>query len=206
MILVGDNMIINYYSLLAKYSSYSNPKMKISRDVKAGKYFLLKRGIYETDRNINPMYLASSIYGPSYISFEYALYYYGLIPESVNVITNATYNKRKNKEYHNIFATYRYSDVPKEVFPLATNLVVSHDGKYSYFIASKEKCICDTLFKAPSLKNTKDLETYLFIDLRIDQELFDELDFTSIVEIAKAYKRNNHLLLIAYLKEKGYAQ
>ena len=46
-----------------------------------GEVFPITRGLYETDPNVPGYLLAGSIYGPSYISFEYALGYYGMIPE-----------------------------------------------------------------------------------------------------------------------------
>ena len=55
------------------------------------------KGFYETDSKIPGHYLASIIYGPSYLSFEFALSYYGLIPEAVYHFTSATFNKRRRK-------------------------------------------------------------------------------------------------------------
>ena len=52
--------------------------------------------------------LAGSIYGPSYISFEFALSYYGLIPEAVHVVTCASFEKKKKKTYDTIFGTFTY--------------------------------------------------------------------------------------------------
>ena len=56
------------------------------------------KGLYETDRNVPPYLLAGSIYGPSYISFEFALSYYGLIPEMVRVVTCASFEKKKRRD------------------------------------------------------------------------------------------------------------
>ena len=62
------------------------------------KLIKIRNGLYETEANTPSYLLAGSIYGPSYISFEYALSYYGLIPERVTTITCATFNKRKEKK------------------------------------------------------------------------------------------------------------
>ena len=62
---------------------------------KRKKLFKVINGLYETNENTPGYLLSTSIYGPSYISFEYALYFYGLIPERVDTITCATYNKKK---------------------------------------------------------------------------------------------------------------
>jgi len=40
------------------------------------------RGLYETDKNTPGYYLVGSIYGPSYLSFEFALGYHSLIPKA----------------------------------------------------------------------------------------------------------------------------
>lgn len=87
-------MIKTTNMLLEELHAYANPKTKLSRMVKQGEYFQITKGIYETNRNTSGHLLAGSIYGPSYISFEYALAYYGLIPEAVYTITSATFNKK----------------------------------------------------------------------------------------------------------------
>ena len=42
-------------------------------------------------------YLADSIYGPSYLSFEFALEYHSLIPKAVHQFTSATFEKNRKK-------------------------------------------------------------------------------------------------------------
>ena len=79
-------------------NDYSNKNNKISRDIRNGKLFKIVTGLYETDINTPAYLLAGSIYGPSYISFEYALSFYGIIPERVETITCATFKKKKKKE------------------------------------------------------------------------------------------------------------
>lgn len=82
-------MVITTSILRNQYNSYSNPLDKIKRDTQNGVIFRLTRGVHETDRNIEPYYLVSSILSPSYLSFEWALSYYGLIPKKVVAITSA---------------------------------------------------------------------------------------------------------------------
>ena len=86
-------------SLLWK-NCYKNNK--ISRLIKDNKLYKVVNGLYETEKNTPGYLLAGSIYGPSYISFEYALQEYGLIPERVTVITCATCGKKKKKIYKQI--------------------------------------------------------------------------------------------------------
>jgi len=45
--------------------------------------FKIVNGLYETNPYTPPYLLSGTIYGPSYISFEYALSIHGLIPEKL---------------------------------------------------------------------------------------------------------------------------
>ena len=92
-------MIITNDIFKENLPNYANKNTKLSREVKAGRLFKIINGLYETNPNTPGYLLAGSIYGPSYISFEYALAYYGLIPERVSTITCATFNKKKKKNY-----------------------------------------------------------------------------------------------------------
>ena len=60
--------------------------MKISRMWAAGELIPLRRGLYLSDRSVEPLAYASAIYGPSYVSFESALAWCGLIPEWVEEV------------------------------------------------------------------------------------------------------------------------
>lgn len=191
-------MLITNDILKKNLDNYSNKNNKISRNIKNGKLIKLKNGLYETNPNIAGYLLATSIYGPSYLSFDYALYYYGLIPEKVLVYTNATFGKKKKKKYDTAFGSYSYRDVPKVVYPIGIKLV--EEGEYSYQIATPEKALCDKLYTLSPAKNMKELENLLFNDLRIDLEEFNKLSVKDIQEIAKLYHSTNVNLLYIYLR------
>ncbi len=191
-------MIKTYAELLLEYSNYSNAKMKIARLEKEGKIYKVKRGLYETNRRVDPWKLASAIYGPSYISFQAALAFYGLIPERVNLIMSATALKNKTKKFNNQFGSYYYKDIPCKAF--GVGIVDYGDNEYSFLIASKEKAICDTLYTISPVDNRKDIEYLLFDDLRINEDLFEELDFQTLISIAPLYNSKNLDLLEKYVK------
>ena len=109
-------MIYTTNQLLEKYSNYRNPRDKIKRLNQQGKIIRLIKGVYVDDKNENPFVLATSVYSPSYISFESALSYYGLIPERVYRVTCATCGRGKNKTYNTSLGNYSFRDVPR--FPL----------------------------------------------------------------------------------------
>lgn len=197
--LSGENsMIITIQQLKEKYSNYSNPITKIGRDVKQGKLFPLVKGVYETNPNTDGSRLAQFIYGPSYLSFDYALAEYGLIPEAVRVFTCATFNKRKIKTYENKFGTFVYRDVPSDVF--SYGVVAKVDGDYVYQIATPEKALCDKLYTISPVKSIRELKALLFDDLRIDENRFSELNMQEILELAPLYHSTNLNLLAKYIK------
>ena len=191
-------MILTSNIIKENLKKYSNKNTKIGREVKNGNLIKIKNGLYETDKTINGYLLAESIYGPSYLSFDFALSYYGLIPERVVTFTSATYNKKKKKVYENYFGTFTYRDVPEKVYPLG--VVIEQENNYSYKIATPEKALCDKLYTLKPIKNLKNLELVLFYDLRIDEDEFKKLNFNDIKELAELYHSGNVNLLYKYLR------
>lgn len=191
-------MIISNSQYKINIANYSNKNNKISREIKNGNLFKIVNGLYETNPNTPGYLLAGSIYGPSYISFEYALAYYGLIPEKVTTITNATCEKKKKKEYHTDFGTFTYRDIPILAYP--EEILLIEENNYTYQIATKEKALCDKLYTLSPLNNYKNLENMLFNDLRIDEEEFKKLDYDEIAKLNKLYHSKNIELLTKYIR------
>ena len=185
---------------IAKHNliDYSNKNNKISRDIRNGKLFKIITGLYETDSNTPGYLLAGSIYGPSYISFEYALSYYRLIPERVTTITCATFDKKKKKQYDTDFGIFTYRDVPVLVYP--EEIILKVENNYSYQIATPEKALCDKLYTLVPLNNYSNLENMLFNDLRIDEEEFNKLDVSKIEKLSELYHSTNVDLLARYMR------
>ncbi len=191
-------MIITTNMLKEKYSNYANPLDKIKRDTDKGIIFRLTKGIYETNKNVSPYLLASSILSPSYLSFDFALSYYNLIPEKVFAITSATLNNHKNKTFENKFGRFEYSDVSVDVFSEGLTYIESEG--YTVKIATKEKAICDSLSKWRVVKNINDLKELLFIDKRIDEIEFSSCGFKLMLRLANLYNKTNLKMLIKLIK------
>ena len=182
-------MIKTSSMILEELKSYGSPMSKLSRMVKSGEYIRIIKGLYETNPSTPGYLLAGSIYGPSYLSFEFALSYYGLIPEAVYTFTSATYDKKKKKKFETPFGIFTYRDVPKEVYPLGVELV--REGEYSYWIASPEKALCDMLYTKSPIANQKELQRLLFDDMRIDDEEFKNLKCEDIFLLGEKYRSTN---------------
>ncbi len=192
-------MIITISMLKDKFRDYANPLDKIKRDADKGLIIRLTKGIYETDKNVDPCLLASSILSPSYLSFDWALSYYGLIPERVTSITSATLGNRKNKTFENYFGRYEYMDIPAKAF--SEGLTYLENGDYMVKIATKEKAICDSLCKWRVAKSVKELKELLFMDKRIDEEEFETCDFKLMASLAALYDKKNLKLLIKLIRK-----
>ena len=165
----------------------------IRREIKSGNLIPITRGLYETDADISGKYLAGSIFGPSYLSFDYALAEYSLIPETVHVYTSATFKKRKTKIYQNHFGVFTYRDVPANIYH--SGILLHCDENYSYQIATPEKALCDKLYSMSHVKNLRELETLLFDDLRIDEIEFKKLNMENLSELSVLYRTTNLNLL-----------
>ena len=186
--------------LIEELKEYSNPNAKIKRLVQNGSLFPIVRGIYETNPQTPGHFLAALIYGPSYLSFEFALAYYSLIPEAVYVYTSATFEKSKKKEYDTPFGKYIYRSVPSHVYPLG--LILHREDGYGFQIASPAKAICDMLYTLSPVKNRQELRKLLFDDLRIDEAAFSKIDHDEFLDIARQYQTSNHKLLVRYLQRR----
>lgn len=194
-------MILTTQMLIEQYSNYANPKAKIKRLADNGELFPLIRGLYETNKNVSGYCLAGAIFGPSYLSFDYALSVYGLIPEAVYTFTSATCNKRKVREYQNHFGNFSYRDVPERVYPFG--ILIKDENGYAYQLATPEKALCDKLYIMPPVTSQKDIESMLFEDLRIDTTEFDKLNTDDIMQIGDMYHSNNIKQLIKYMRRKA---
>lgn len=191
-------MIKTTNMLLEELNTYASPNNKIGRMVQAKELIPIVKGLYETDSSTPGYLLAGSIYGPSYLSFDFALGIHGLIPEAVYAFTSATFEKKKKKQYDTPFGLFTYQDVPAPVFYLGVQL--REEGKYAYYIASPEKALCDKLYSVKPVHNRRELEELLFDDLRIDETEFLKMSKNDIVELAEVYHSTNVTFLAQYVR------
>ena len=178
---------------------YKNPKTKLGRLVKEGKFHPIIRGLYETDPKANA-YMMSVLCSPSYLSFEFALSVHGLIPEGVFAYTCATTGKRRYKKFDTPFGLFLYQDVPEKVFSKGIEMV--REGDHICWLATPEKAMCDQLYYIKALENKRYFERLLFDDLRIYEEELDNMDVGFISEISKLYHSLNVSLFSKYMESR----
>lgn len=122
---------------------------------KKGLLIKLRKGLYilnEQDRKITPsrLFMANALYPPSYISTEYALFYYGLIPEKVEDLTSVT--TKKTTRFENLFGSFHYQHLKTELFFGMTR--ITDESGLLVFLAYPEKAILDFIYL--NLQDVKD--------------------------------------------------
>jgi hypothetical protein len=195
-------MIKNIDTLLYEFRNYSDAFKKISSEVKKKKIIKLKRGLYETNVHANPFTIANALLVPSYISFETALAYYGMIPERVYAIKSATFKKNKIKEYKNLFGVFLYQDINHNAYPYDIE-EIDVDG-IKVMIASREKALLDLLSVVSPRNNKKEVLELLFEDLRIDEEVYGELDKNKMIKLCDLYSSKTLKVYKRCLEEKNH--
>jgi len=203
--------VFDYQALLDALAGYRKPRDKTTRLLAAGEIIRIKKGLYcfgEPFRkeHISREYLANLIYGPSYISAEYALSYYGLIPERVETITSVT--TRRSRNFDTPMGVFSYYMLKPSRYAVGT--VFEAYGKIPYLTASPEKALVDKVWSDKRFNGLRmnDFDDYLSDDLRIDRSDLIKLDHDRLQAIAKAYgsaKINTLVRHIKRLKEKSHA-
>lgn len=120
---------------------------QLDRWCKQGLLIQLRRGFYlfgKEERKIEPsrLYLAGQFYQPSYVSLEYALSRYGLIPERVADVTSVS--TKKTARFTNDFGTFSYQTVKPAVF--RGFISAKDESGLAYFIAEPEKAVADFVY------------------------------------------------------------
>lgn len=161
---------------------------------KKGLIIKLKRGVYllnKNDRKINPSreFISNQLYSPSYISSQYALNLYGLIPERVADVTSIT--TKKTMSFKNGLGNFIYQHIKPQAF--RGFKTATDDAGFSFFIAEREKAIVDLLYL--NLREFPPETTSLFRDYFRFQNT-EKLSTRKIIEFAKLFSNNKLMRLV----------
>ncbi len=163
----------------------------------------LKSGLYI----YNPLYnntllskeiIANILLGPSYVSLDFALWFHGLIPESVYEITSIT--TKRSKSFDTPYGVFSYAQTKKELFNIGLEIKSSKSG--NFIIASKEKSLCDKVYftKDIDLRSGKAMREFLEDDLRIDMDELENCDIKIFQQYAKVSKSKKIEVLTKVIK------
>lgn len=114
----------------------------LERYTKKDVFARIKNGLYVFQLNRpNEMVLANRVYSPSYISFETALSYYGIIPESVYSVTSAT--TKPSREFFLGEISYSYKTIKRDAY---TGYRPQEFAGEVALMATPEKALIDYLY------------------------------------------------------------
>ena len=181
------------------------PDKKIQALEKQGELIRLKRNLYIVNKELSGKetdvrLCANHIYGPSYVSVQWAMRYYGMIPEQVFQMTSVT--TKRSRSFRTPIGEFSYMQVPDKYFPIGIELV--EESGVSFLMASREKALCDTILYdnyVPPQSLTA-LATYLEEDMRLDMDILKELGKEIILECAKAGRKSQILTNLVKLIER----
>lgn len=163
---------------------YRRPYDKINELTRQGLLIAVKRGIFIPGPQSSVpvpenLLLANHLWGPSYVSSDSALSYWGLIPERVYEILSMTTNLAKT--YKTPVGRFRYIRLPLPYYSLGIQRV-ELASKQMTLIAGKEKSLCDKIITTPGLKlrSVRQTREYLMEDLRISRDNLRELNTDAI--------------------------
>ena len=122
--------------------SANTASLFLTRNVKNNNLFKIRSGMYAFHGDyLGSFLIANKVYMPSYISFEYALAFYSVIPEVVYAVTSATTRITREFDVNNII--YSYQHIKKRAF--IGYIKKDFNGQTS-LIAEPEKALADYLY------------------------------------------------------------
>lgn len=180
---------VDIHNLKPFLGDYTNPDDFISRLVKSGKLIRLKNGFYLIADKIegSPVpyeQVANLLYGPSYISYEWALSYYEMIPEGVYVVTSASASK--SKIFNTPSGVFEYIHLAHHRYAMGIDQKENEAGRF--LIATPEKALADLIHLKSKNLSGSDLLADLIEARRIDESILKSLNKKHLKEIADSYR------------------
>lgn len=180
--------VLTHSTLVSLLTGYKAPNYKIHTLLNEGRLIGLKKGLYAVapknkEQLIELPLVANHLYGPSYVSLEFALYHYGIIPEHVADITSVS--TKRGKAFNTPFGRFTYQQLPPEYYALGVRTVRASDS-VAYMMATPEKALCDWLALTPNLRiySAKGLATLLLEDMRMDEVVLGSMNINVVKTIA----------------------
>lgn len=169
---------VRIFNLLEFSQIFTIPKLKTKRYlgkwVNEGFLVRLRQGLYAIKSDLpSEEEIANRLYQPSYLSFEYALAFYNILPEMTYIITSATTKSTRN--FNMGSKAFTYLTIKQKAY---TGYGITKIGERSFLIAEPEKALVDYLYFVALSKKP--------INERLNLE---NLNKEKVVEFAKLYNR-----------------
>lgn len=207
-------VVVDMILLKDRFSHFLNPVKKIFDLSRSGYLQRVQRGLYFNSKSsllaITPHEgIANTLFYPSYVSLEWALQYYGLILDRVNVVTSVTTNRPA--KFTLPLGVFTYEHVQKSRYPIGY-LLEKQNPQAEFLIATPEKALVDYVDLRGQnlyLKKKYDFFDFLEEDLRLDLYAFlEQCRSENLKMLIPLYHRNSMerrlLLWLQAQKEEKY--
>jgi len=167
---------------------------QLSQWFKRGDLIKLKNGLYalvEKSEQLKIETIAFHMYQPSYISLEWALAKYGLIPEITYNCTSVTAKTTRN--FKNKFGNFIFRHLKKELF-FGYNKI--EENGQVYLIAEPEKALIDYIYlNSSKIKTQNDID-----ELRLNEFELRNLNVKKIKKYALVTNDSGVLKVLKLMK------
>jgi len=184
--------IFDYQTLMYALKDLSAPRDKTTLLLRQGVIVRVKKGLYVFgDKYRRYPYsnelLANLVYGPSYVSLDYALAFHGLIPERVEALTSITTNR--SRRFATPVGLFVYRQVPVRAYEVGV-VRVEAENQQAFLIASPEKALADKIVsvRGGRIASIAEMSRFLEADLRADANALRTLSAEKIDEFAARYR------------------
>jgi len=168
----------------------------IKKLIKSQALIPLKKGLYISSYYLDLVrakektedyleYLAGIMRAPSYLSLEYALSKYGIIPEAVFAITSVT--TKSTRSYQSGLTSFYYRNLKAKLF---TGFIEQKFNQQTIKIATPAKALFDYLY-LKKFSSLSEMKRYLLTDARINWAALNQNDkqmFSQYVKLSASAK------------------
>jgi len=196
--------IFDYQTLTDALNDLSAPRDKTTLLLRQGVIIRVKKGLYVFGHKYSRYpyskeLLANLVYGPSYVSLDYAVAYHGLIPERVEALTSVT--PSRSRRFSTPVGLFIYRQIPARAYEVGMIRVEGEHGQ-AFLIASPEKALADKIVsvRGAPIASIGEMGRFLEEDLRIDTGAIRSLSAEKIDEFAGRYRSLRLRRLSGYLK------
>ncbi len=191
------NVPFGHDSLMGILRNYQSPNDKISAMIAQKHITAIKRGLYvlserHRERPVHPGLVSNLLYGPSYVSMDYALAWHNLLPEAVFEVTAVAIKRAKS--YNTPLGRFSYVQSFLPLYHLGIQSETNPDGT-AFLMASREKALCDKIVFTPGLDlyTWRSMLTFLEESLRMDTEELKNFSPEIVKECALAGRKSRQL-------------
>lgn len=198
--------VFDYTQLMHALVEYRKPRDVVSSLIQKEQIIRVRKGLYVFGtlwrrQPVSREMLANLVYGPSMISLNYALAWYGLIPERVDMLTSIT--SGRSRHFNTPLGRFSYLHLSQERF--AFGATIHKTDFVNWLITEPIKALADKVWTDKRFQPTSPVSyaDYLFEDLRVDEAaLAGYYTKFKINDLVRAYSARKVTWMVEFLQKR----